>query len=78
RSATASGVVPFQTSVKRNEVVYLQALNAQPQRWAKALDGINGHQVAARKRLKSHDEQLMPIILVVDRYNTSNIETVDS
>ncbi|MCI97908.1 hypothetical protein A2U01_0119209, partial [Trifolium medium] len=29
------------------------------QRWAKALDGVNGHQVAAGKRLKSLDEQLM-------------------
>ncbi|PNX65123.1 hypothetical protein L195_g054379, partial [Trifolium pratense] len=32
--------------------------------WAKALDGINGHQVAAGKRLESHDEQLMLIIPV--------------
>ncbi|MCI64912.1 hypothetical protein A2U01_0086170, partial [Trifolium medium] len=36
--------------------------------WAKALDGIDGHQVAAGKRLKSYDEQLMLIILVVDHY----------
>ncbi|MCH91234.1 hypothetical protein A2U01_0012160, partial [Trifolium medium] len=35
---------------------------------AKALDGINGHQVAAGKRMKSHDEQLM--YLVVGRYST--------
>ncbi|MCI10463.1 hypothetical protein A2U01_0031556 [Trifolium medium] len=40
-----------------------------PERWAKALDGINGHQVAAEKRLKSHDEQLMLIIPVVERYS---------
>ncbi|MCI85123.1 hypothetical protein A2U01_0106402, partial [Trifolium medium] len=39
-----------------------------PQRWAKALDGINGLQVAAEKRLKSHDEQLMLITPVVGRY----------
>ncbi|MCI75203.1 hypothetical protein A2U01_0096471, partial [Trifolium medium] len=39
------------------------------QRWAKALDGINGHQVAAGKLLKSHDEQLMLINPVVGRYN---------
>ncbi|MCI37234.1 hypothetical protein A2U01_0058458, partial [Trifolium medium] len=39
------------------------------QRWAKTLDGINGHQVADGKRLKSHDEQLMLIILVVGRYS---------
>ncbi|PNX87503.1 hypothetical protein L195_g043592, partial [Trifolium pratense] len=32
-----------------------------PQRWAKALDGINSHQVAVGKRLESHDEQLMLI-----------------
>ncbi|MCI50942.1 hypothetical protein A2U01_0072186, partial [Trifolium medium] len=37
--------------------------------WAKALDGINGHQVAAGKRLKSYDEQLMLIISVVGRYS---------
>ncbi|MCI55399.1 hypothetical protein A2U01_0076649, partial [Trifolium medium] len=37
--------------------------------WAKALDGINGHQLAAEKRLKSHDEQLMLIISVVGRYS---------
>ncbi|MCI97048.1 hypothetical protein A2U01_0118348, partial [Trifolium medium] len=37
---------------------------------AKALDGINGHQVAAGKRLKSHDEQLMLIIPVVGLYST--------
>ncbi|MCI58837.1 hypothetical protein A2U01_0080092, partial [Trifolium medium] len=36
--------------------------------WAKALDGINGHQVAAGKRLKRHDKQLMLIIPVVGRY----------
>ncbi|MCI58800.1 hypothetical protein A2U01_0080055, partial [Trifolium medium] len=41
-----------------------------PQCWAKTLDGINGHQVAAGKRLKCHDEQLMFIIPVVGRYNT--------
>ncbi|PNX82934.1 hypothetical protein L195_g038971 [Trifolium pratense] len=35
-----------------------------PQRWAKALDDINGHQVAAGKRLESLDEQLMLIIPV--------------
>ncbi|MCI63866.1 hypothetical protein A2U01_0085123, partial [Trifolium medium] len=35
-----------------------------------ALDGINGHQVAAGKRLRSHDEQLMLIIPMVGRYNT--------
>ncbi|MCI66130.1 hypothetical protein A2U01_0087388, partial [Trifolium medium] len=33
-----------------------------PQRWAKALDGNNDHQVVAGKRLESHDEQLMFII----------------
>ncbi|MCI56334.1 hypothetical protein A2U01_0077585, partial [Trifolium medium] len=38
-------------------------------RWAKTLDGINGHQVAAGKRLRSHDEHLMLIIPVVGRYN---------
>ncbi|PNX90056.1 hypothetical protein L195_g046179, partial [Trifolium pratense] len=31
---------------------------------AKALDGIKDHQVAAGKRLRSHDVQLMLIILV--------------
>ncbi|MCI90902.1 hypothetical protein A2U01_0112196, partial [Trifolium medium] len=31
--------------------------------------GINGHQVAAGKRLKSFDEQLMLIIPVVGRYS---------
>jgi hypothetical protein len=31
---------------------------------------INAHQVAAGKRLKSHDEPLMLIIPVVGRYNT--------
>ncbi|PNX67317.1 hypothetical protein L195_g063460, partial [Trifolium pratense] len=36
-----------------------------PQRWAKTLDDINGHQVAAGKRLGSHDEQLMLIIPVI-------------
>jgi hypothetical protein len=30
---------------------------------------INAHQVAAGKRLKSHGESLMLIILVVGRYN---------
>ncbi|PNX86518.1 hypothetical protein L195_g042596, partial [Trifolium pratense] len=35
-----------------------------PQRRAKALDGIYGHQVAAGKRLVSLDEQLMLIIPV--------------
>ncbi|PNX92343.1 hypothetical protein L195_g015478 [Trifolium pratense] len=45
-------------------VVYLKALRRNPQRWAKALDDINGHQVAAGKRLESHDEQLMLIISV--------------
>jgi hypothetical protein len=30
---------------------------------------INAHQVAAGKRLKSHDEPLMLIIPVVGRYN---------
>ncbi|PNY01471.1 hypothetical protein L195_g024768 [Trifolium pratense] len=49
-----------------------------PQRWAKTFDDINDHQVAARKRLESHDEQLMFIIPVIGRYNASSIETVDS
>jgi hypothetical protein len=31
---------------------------------------LNDHQVAAKKRLKSHDEQLMLIISVAFRYNT--------
>ncbi|PNX66865.1 hypothetical protein L195_g063252, partial [Trifolium pratense] len=35
-----------------------------PQRRAKALDDINGHQVAAGKRLVSLDEQLLLIIPV--------------
>ncbi|PNX68393.1 hypothetical protein L195_g063957, partial [Trifolium pratense] len=35
-----------------------------PQRRAKALDDIYGHQVAAGKRLESLDEQLMLIIPV--------------
>jgi hypothetical protein len=30
---------------------------------------INAHQVTAGKRLKSHDEPLMLIILMVGRYN---------
>ncbi|PNX62227.1 hypothetical protein L195_g061050, partial [Trifolium pratense] len=32
--------------------------------WAKALDGINDHQVAAGKRLENLDEKLMLIIPV--------------
>ncbi|PNX82099.1 hypothetical protein L195_g038126 [Trifolium pratense] len=47
-----------------------------PQCWAKAFDDINGHQVAAGKRLENHDEQLMLIIPVNDIYNASDIETV--
>jgi hypothetical protein len=34
-----------------------------------SLMAINVHQGTARKRLKSHDEQLMLIILMVGRYN---------
>jgi hypothetical protein len=53
--------------------LYLTPCNEEhiysPQRWANALDGINGHQMAAGKRLKNHDEQLMLIIPVVGRYN---------
>ncbi|PNY00383.1 hypothetical protein L195_g023663 [Trifolium pratense] len=56
----ASGVAPFKPLV-----VYI-TLNAR----AKTLDDINDHKVAAEKRLESHDEQLMLIILVVSRYNT--------
>jgi hypothetical protein len=28
-----------------------------PQHWAKAFDGVNGHQEVVGKRLESHDEQ---------------------
>ncbi|PNX76337.1 hypothetical protein L195_g032283 [Trifolium pratense] len=47
-----------------------------PQRWAKALDDINGHQVAAGKRLESLDEQLMLIIPVNGCCNASSVVTV--
>ncbi|PNY13428.1 hypothetical protein L195_g010082, partial [Trifolium pratense] len=47
-----------------------------PQCWAKALGGINGHQVAAGKRLESLDEQLMLIIPVNGCYNASSVVTV--
>ncbi|MCI26551.1 hypothetical protein A2U01_0047747, partial [Trifolium medium] len=62
RKVTVSGVAPFKPLLKRRGIVYLQG-------WAKTLDGINGHKVAAGKRLKSHDEWLMLIIPVVGRYN---------
>ncbi|PNY15093.1 rhamnogalacturonate lyase B-like protein [Trifolium pratense] len=47
-----------------------------PQREVKVLDDINGHQVAAGKRLESYDEQLMFIIPVNDCYNVLSIKTV--
>jgi hypothetical protein len=54
-------------------ILYLTLCNEKyiysPQCWANALDGINDHQMAAGKQLKNHDEQLMLIIPVVDRYN---------
>ncbi|MCI37910.1 hypothetical protein A2U01_0059137, partial [Trifolium medium] len=41
-----------------------------PSAGPRPLMAINGHQVAAGKRLGSHGEQLMLIIPVVGRYNT--------
>ncbi|PNX79605.1 hypothetical protein L195_g035591 [Trifolium pratense] len=52
--------------------------SVSPQRWAKTLDGIYGHQVAAGKQLESHDEQLMLIIPVNGRYNASSVVTIDA
>jgi hypothetical protein len=40
-----------------------------PSAGPKSLMPINIHQITAGKRLESHDEQLMSIILVVGRYN---------
>ncbi|MCI46152.1 hypothetical protein A2U01_0067392, partial [Trifolium medium] len=45
------------TAMEWEGVVYLQTLRrSTPRRWAKALDEVNGHQVAVGKRLESHDE----------------------